>query len=281
MEPSMSAELITRALSFHGQQLQKLWDSERGEADLTKNNVNVKEIDFSVYQQRQKQLSFQDRGKRLKLQQFIVKKAATLYEATLMEGGNDPQDKLPAEEDYYAAMPPYDVFISLDKPSRVKHFFQTLKKGDIIIASVLTKSVSGMMLKVLCTDGEGAKCVADVNVKAFCPTSNLIPASDKKSVNSSYLMNDTVRCEVLEVNPDTEKLVCGMKGVTLPPNSDYSSRLGLIHSDDFPEVYNMYKQYKANQSNEIQIMPLIAFMWPVYSVLLEKAKPRHIPVDTI
>lgn len=73
--------------------------------------------------------------------------------------------------------------------------------------------------------------------QAFCPTSNIIPASDKKSVNRSYLMNDTVCCEVLEVNSDTEKLVCGMKGVTLPPNSDYASRLGLIHSDDFPEVY--------------------------------------------
>jgi len=73
--------------------------------------------------------------------------------------------------------------------------------------------------------------------QAFCPTSNLIPATDKKSVNRSYLMNDTVCCEVLEVNSDTEKLVCGMKGVTLPPNSDYASRLGLIHSDDFPEVY--------------------------------------------
>ena len=44
---------------------------------------------------------------------------------------------------------------------------QTLKKGDIIIGSVLTKSVSGMMLKVLCTDGEGAKCVSDVNVKVW------------------------------------------------------------------------------------------------------------------
>jgi ABC-type uncharacterized transport system ATPase subunit len=56
MESSMNAELVTQALNFHGQQLQKLWDSERGEADLTKINVNVKEIDFSVYQQRQKQL---------------------------------------------------------------------------------------------------------------------------------------------------------------------------------------------------------------------------------
>ena len=56
MESPLSAELITRVLNFHGQQLQKLWDSERGEADLTKNGVNVKELDFDVYQQRQKQL---------------------------------------------------------------------------------------------------------------------------------------------------------------------------------------------------------------------------------
>jgi hypothetical protein len=76
-----------------------------------------------------------------------------------------------------------------------------------------------------------------VGKQAFCPTSSLIPASDKKSVNSGYLNNDAVRCEVLEVNADNERLVCGMKGVTLPPNSDYSSRLGLIHSDDFPEMY--------------------------------------------
>jgi len=26
--------------------------------------------------------------------------------------------------DYYAVMPPYDMFLSLDKASRVKHFFQ-------------------------------------------------------------------------------------------------------------------------------------------------------------
>jgi hypothetical protein len=34
----------------------------------------------------------------LKLQQFIVKKAASLYDTTLMEGDSDPQDRLVAEE---------------------------------------------------------------------------------------------------------------------------------------------------------------------------------------
>lgn len=42
--------------------------------------------------------SFQDRGKRLKLQQFIVKKAATLYDSALMEGDNEPQEKPAGEE---------------------------------------------------------------------------------------------------------------------------------------------------------------------------------------
>jgi hypothetical protein len=41
----------------------------------------------------------------LKLQQFIVKKAAALYETTLMEGDNDPQDRLPAEEGRFMIRP--------------------------------------------------------------------------------------------------------------------------------------------------------------------------------
>jgi hypothetical protein len=42
--------------------------------------------------------SFQDRGKRLKLQQFIVKKATSLYDASLLEGDNDAQDRPVGEE---------------------------------------------------------------------------------------------------------------------------------------------------------------------------------------
>jgi hypothetical protein len=49
--------------------------------------------------------SFQDRGKRLKLQQFIVKKAAALFETSWMEGDNDTQDRLPAEEGGFKIQP--------------------------------------------------------------------------------------------------------------------------------------------------------------------------------
>ena len=56
MESSHSGELVTRVLNFHGQQLQKLWESENGEADFAKYDVNVKDLDFNLYQQRQKNL---------------------------------------------------------------------------------------------------------------------------------------------------------------------------------------------------------------------------------
>lgn len=71
-------------------------------------------------------------------------------------------------------------------------------------------------------------------LQAFCPTNNLISAVDKKNLSRSFLMNDLVCCEVLEITPDAEKIICGMKGVY---TSEHRSRLGLFHSEDFPEAY--------------------------------------------
>ncbi|XP_046987706.1 tetratricopeptide repeat protein 14 homolog isoform X2 [Schistocerca americana] len=253
MEPPLNPDLVVQSLNFHGQQLQKLWESERGEDDLSKVNVNSKEIDFEVYQQRQKQLSFQDRGKRLKLQQFIVKKATSLFELSLSEASETVKDKTQNDDvsDCYAVMPPYEAFIDLDKQSRLMHFLENLQRGDVVFCSIVSKSVSGLMLKVLCSDGEQQRYVSDINVKAFCPMSSMIPAADKKSVTRNYLVNDTVCCEVLEVMPDTEKLVVGMKGFALPPDSEYSCRLGLITSEDFPEMYKKTQDMKGESYQKV------------------------------
>lgn len=74
--------------------------------------------------------------------------------------------------------------------------------------------------------------------QAFCPVANIIPAVDRKGVTRSYMMNDSVCCEVLEVIPDTDKMVCGMKGTTQQPNEpELRPALGLVGADDFPLVY--------------------------------------------
>lgn len=81
MEPKLDASLVTQSINYHGQQLQKTWEAERGEDDLTKLGVGA--LDFAVYQSRHKHLTFQDRGKRLKLHQFIAKEANVLFDGVL------------------------------------------------------------------------------------------------------------------------------------------------------------------------------------------------------
>ncbi|XP_048484950.1 tetratricopeptide repeat protein 14 homolog isoform X3 [Plutella xylostella] len=240
MDNTLDAPLVAQSINYHGQQLQKTWEAERGEDDLAK--IGVGALDFAAYQARHKHLTFQDRGKRLKLHQFIAKEAGVLFDSSLTEetpsssslgaDATTPEDKL------YALMPPFETFLNVDKSARLRHFFDNVKTGELIIGAVINRTTSGMMLKVLCTAGPTSRYVADINVKAFLPVTNIIQAVDKKNVSRYYLMNDTVCCEVLEVIPDTDKMVVGMKGVTRGPDDPPPKPpLGLLSTDDFPLIY--------------------------------------------
>lgn len=77
----MDVGLVEKTIGFHGLPLQKIWEGERGEADLTR--LGIHSPDFSVYQSRQKILTFHDRAKRFKLHQFLAKKADLLFDRTL------------------------------------------------------------------------------------------------------------------------------------------------------------------------------------------------------
>lgn len=121
MEP-LNNELVTRCLNFHGQQLQKIWEAERSDTDLSKHGV--KDLDFLEYAQRQKHLSFQDRGKRLKLHQFIVKKANTLFNSNVLD--NISKSEPQTTEDVCAVMCPFETFLTVDKQSRLRYFFEVI-----------------------------------------------------------------------------------------------------------------------------------------------------------
>lgn len=72
----MNKQLICNSLCFHGQPLLKIWEGERG-SELE--NIGIVNPDFSVYNLRQKSLTFQDRAKRLKLHQFLAKNCEDLF----------------------------------------------------------------------------------------------------------------------------------------------------------------------------------------------------------
>lgn len=116
----LDPQLLSRTLNFHGQQLQKVWEGEFGENDLARRNV--KDLDFQVYAHRQKNLSFQDRAKRLKLHQFIIKKANALFslKATQVKKVKDGA----ITEDMYAITPPFEIYSNVDKQKRLQFFMK-------------------------------------------------------------------------------------------------------------------------------------------------------------
>lgn len=92
----MDPELVAQTLNFHGQQLTKIWETDRGAASLQANSL--RDLDYQVYQKRSKDLGyyltsiyllllftnfsmlrFQERGKRMRMHQFIVEKAPQLF----------------------------------------------------------------------------------------------------------------------------------------------------------------------------------------------------------
>lgn len=77
----LSKRLVERSLGYHGLPLQKIWEGERGENNLS--SMGIRKPDFSTYLRRQKYLSFHDRAKRLKLHQFIAKKANQLFDPSV------------------------------------------------------------------------------------------------------------------------------------------------------------------------------------------------------
>ncbi|XP_066255319.1 tetratricopeptide repeat protein 14 homolog [Euwallacea similis] len=253
----LNSQLITRTINFHGQQLQKLWEGEHGENDL--NRRGVKDLNFQVYGQRQKNLSFQDRGKRLKLQQFIARKANVIF--SMQPSAFKLDGNVPLSEELYAITPPFETYVNADRQRRLLFFTENVKVGDLILGTIVSKQQSGMMLKVLCTaeNDDVVKYAADINIKAFCPVANVIPAVDKKGVSRSYMMNDYVCCEVLEVIADTDKMVCGMKGITRKPGDpEHRPPLGLISTDDFPLVYKKSLDHK-NETYESVLEKSIGF----------------------
>lgn len=78
----MNPSLVALSINYHGQQLQKTWEAERGEEDLAKLGVGA--LDYNAFQTRHK-APFTDRGRRLRLHQFIAKEANVLFDTALME----------------------------------------------------------------------------------------------------------------------------------------------------------------------------------------------------
>lgn len=90
------------------------------------------------------------------------------------------------------------------------------------------------MIKLLTTDGGKHVVLEDLGIKAFCPASQ---ASRTGERNFDYQIGDYVRVEVLEVDADSEKMTCGMRGSTMSAELQHTLHLGVISRHEFPRQF--------------------------------------------
>ena len=109
---------------------------------------------------------------------------------------------------------------------------------------VVQKSMSGLMLSVLCMDPvtNKSRYIEDLKIRCFCPSGEMVPACDPKDPVRSYEAGDTVRVVCLEVKLESQRLLAGMKSSGLKPELQNIVKLGLCQPSELPASFSYSAQ---------------------------------------
>ena len=205
-------DLLIRALNYHGQQLTSLIKDEPVFRQL-----DLKNVDYNLYQTRCPELRLEDRGYRLDLHRFIASNMKQIFKNdpkvcvntissenqrdTVVEKTNyefalnkksDLIVKKHSQHLVSANMPPYEFFASkqIDKEDRLRHVFEILSISDVLYCRVSALNASGLLLNVCCFAGTNlnpqnqenitasSRYMDDLKIKCFCPADELVGASE-------------------------------------------------------------------------------------------------------
>ena len=237
---NINNELVVRALNYHGQQLTSFMKETPVYSEL-----ELKNVDYHLYQGRSRELRMEDRGKRLLLHRFISQNVEKLYKNN-SSSNNYSSVKLDNDhtEELAALLPPFEVFTSVDEDDRCRHFFDCISAGDVLLCRVVQKSMSGLMLSALCLDPvtDKSRYIEDLKIRCFCPTAEMIPASDPRDPVRSYEAGDIVRVVCLEVKLDSQRLLAGMKSSSLRAEMAGVVKLGLCPQPQLPASFSYSSQ---------------------------------------
>ncbi|KAH8243005.1 hypothetical protein KR032_003694, partial [Drosophila birchii] len=264
----MNFEYIGHALGYHGQPLQKIWDDERGVDDLRM--MGLTQVDFSVYQERQKYFTFQERAKRLKMHQFLARKASDLYDRLLV--ANVMEDSvLKQANNSLVQQPPFEFFhAAKDKRKAWAHRLRALKQGGIIYTMVMKLAPGNrLMVKPLCTADPMRAYLADIPIKAIIMQDYWGPLPlDKQGNQRSFAVNDILRCEICGISADTERLSLNMIGMY---NKSVDLKLGLCDMADLPKYYrNIHnREHPSAVHYEDSLNEALQFQNPNYDLLFQ------------
>ena len=118
---NINNDLVVRALNYHGQQLTSFLKETPAY-----NELDLKNVDYHLYQQRSRELRMEDRGKRLLLHRFISQNVDKLYSQSHsqdQQGYSNVRLDNDQTEELAALLPPFEVFTNVHEDDRCRHFF--------------------------------------------------------------------------------------------------------------------------------------------------------------
>ncbi|EAA43471.4 AGAP009659-PA, partial [Anopheles gambiae str. PEST] len=234
--PALSRELIQQALVYHGRPLQKIWETERRQNELLALGIDAN-LDYSVYMARQKHFTLQDRAKRLKLQQFMARKANVLYGADTQHSAREPEiDYRQSINHLVRHLPSAPSALSRSNLTAASSP-QTVLPGDVVYGTVtMFKNFGGIAFRPLLIVGNVTSFVRNKLIKGTVASDQVLTPDKDPGAPKNYFVNDMICCEVIDVAPDARRLICSMKRTSKSRAPD-TVVYGLLSKEDIPEVY--------------------------------------------
>lgn len=245
MDVVLDQDLLCTSLQYHGPKLQEAFATEFNDLGML---AGFSTLNFPTYANGHNAAEDLDDEKQLKLHKFIVNNSKVLFSTDYLVNNKQKQCE-DFEVNSFTVMPPFEMFGYVNKEMKFKNFLNELSEGEIIITSISSKTISGLILKVLCTYTEPVRCVSDINVRSFCSSS--IPGLS---------IGDNLCCEVLEVVPEACKVLCGVKGVKC--HKKYKDLLGLFNMDNCPQTFKLFHAGKTDDSYDSMLQNSTGFKNP-------------------
>ena len=118
---------IVQSLNYHGNQLTSFLK------DLPEfRNLDLRNVDYGLYQRRSKEFGMEDRGRRLLIHRFISQNFNSLFNdehgkvETVENNNTDPSEAA-------AIVPPLESFFKVNEDDRERHFFDLLEPFDLLL----------------------------------------------------------------------------------------------------------------------------------------------------
>nr|CAG4646245.1 EOG090X05S8 [Macrothrix elegans] len=197
--------------------------------------------------------TLQSKIKQLAFPTFILYRSKELGQRETVETSstifklNFQLTSFPLTLDIIPIVPPLESFCHFDKSEVRTNFFQSVKVGDLLVGQIQQKAYNGVIFKLIATDiGTRLRDVRELGIKGTLHP-DYLAAADRK--DSSLNVGDYVRCEVVDVSADSEKLICGTKGVHQPPGKT-DVQLGVITKEQMPKSFRVLNDLNGKSYEE-------------------------------